>query len=503
MTNRLRTLLTAALLLPAALSSAVAAEGGRSHVTIYNQDFALVRESRTLELQRGIGEVRFSEVTALLEPDSVILRDLGDPGGLRILEQNYEGEAVSEGYLLRQNEGKVLRFVSTNPATGEQVIRSGRLIRSGYEARAYGRRFANSRASMPATPGDHSPIVEVDGAIQFFLPGRPLFDALGDRAILKPTLIWSLEAERGGPHDLEVSYLTGGMRWEATYNLIAPEQGDRYELVGWVTLTNRSGTSFDDARIKLMAGDVSKLQAMPAPQMIDSMMRMEASVAAPAVTEKAFDEYHLYTLERPTTLRDQEMKQVEFCRAPEVPGRRFYVYDGARAATRRGRRGINAADPNYGVQSNTDVYAMLEFDNRETGGLGIPLPKGTIKIYRTDDDGGREFIGENTIDHTPADETVRLYLGNAFDLVGERRQLDFEVDHDRRTAVESFEIKLRNHKSDAVEIRVVERLYRWATWEITRESTAHTKTDARSIEFRAAVPADGEVVINYEVRYTW
>jgi len=487
------------------LGAARAADEAGPRITIYNQDFALVKVTRGYDLVAGENEVRMTDVTSLMEPDSVILRDLRDPDAIRILEQNYIGETLSEGYLLSQHEGKTLTFQSTNMATGEEILRQGRLIRSGYVPRGPGWRFGGGGQPFATVPGDTSPIVEVDGKVQFFLPGRPLFDGLGDDAILQPTLLWSLWSGRGGRHDLEMSYLTGGLRWEATYNLIAPEKGDRFDLIGWVTLTNSSGALFTDARVKLLAGDVSKLQSMPVARAMDSMMMAEATMAPPpVVTEKAFDEYHLYTLQRPTTLRNREIKQVEFCRGSGVPGSRFYVYDGAQMQFRGGADLASfRTNPSYGTQSNTRVFAMLEFDNSEEAGLGIPLPRGTIKIYRTDDDGGREFIGENSIDHTPADETVRVFLGNVFDLVGERRQVDFSVDRDRRQASESFEIKVRNHKDDPVEVRVVERLYRWTTWKVTESSDPFNKTDAQTIEFRVAVPADGEKVVTYRVDYSW
>ena len=348
-----------------------------------------------------------------------------------------------------------------------------------------------------------SPIVEVDGKIQFSLPGQPLFDPIGSDAILTPTLIWTLWTDRSGKRDVELSYLTGGLRWEATYNLVAPESGDRFDLVGWVTLENRSGTEFERARIKLMAGDVSKVQP-DAGRMLkrQAMMVMAEGAPAPAVTEKAFDEYHLYTLQRPTTLKNGELKQVEFVDADSVPGARVYVYDGAQIQRGWDARSIRT-EPAYGTQSNKKVMTMLEFENDEESGLGIPLPRGTMKVYRTDSDGGREFIGENVIDHTPKDETVRIYLGNAFDLVGERRQTQFHVDRSRDRADESFEIRVRNHKKETVEVRVVEHLYRWLNWKIEEASDPYEKIDSRTVEFRVQVPADGEKVITYRAHYSW
>jgi len=491
------------------LSGAGAPEGLAAadavQVTIYNRDFALVKETRAVTLKEGVGEARFGDVTSLLEPDSVVLRDRKDPGGLRILEQNYEGDPLSEGSLLRRYEGKTLAFRTINPATGAVEATRGRLIRSGYQGGVGAWQSRRGWQPIGLATTDLSPIVEIDGKVLFMLPGQPLFEPLESDAILKPTLIWRLWSDRAGKRDLEVSYLTGGLRWEATYNLVAPEKGDLFDLVGWVTLENESGAEFRNARVKLMAGDVSKIQPGMARMAPGRMLAMEAdAMPPPPVTEKAFDEYHLYTLTEPTTLREREIKQVEFCRGDQVPGRRLYVYDGAQLQVYGGYdvEGLRAS-PQYGTQGNTKVATMIEFKNSKETGLGIPLPRGTMKLYRADTDGSREFIGENTIDHAPADETVRLYLGNAFDLKGERRQTDFKIDTSRETATEAFEIKVRNHKKEAVEVRIVEHLYRWSTWKVASSSDPYEKTDARIIEFRVKVAPDAEKVVTYRVNYSW
>ncbi len=507
---RLRTTLAiAAAALAAASGLARAAEpDARSLVTIYNQNFALVKETRSLVLKEGVNDVRVTDVTAQLEPDSVVLRDPKDPRGIRILEQNYEGDPLSDGYLLQQYEGKTLQFQITNPVTGKPEVRTAKVIRSGYVPhqnawQTFGNQFAARQQEIMGS-GGASPIVEMDGTIRFALPGQPLFEALGADAILKPTVFWKLQSDRSGTRDVEMSYITGGMRWEATYNLVAPESGDRFDLVGWVTLENQSGSEFKEARIKLMAGEVSKIQTGGYVGARAALEDVARNAAAAPVTEKAFDEYHLYTLQRPTTLRDREIKQVEFCRGSDVPGARIYVYDGAQVEAYRGWDWTAIRNnPEYGTQSNPKVYTMLEFTNGKAAGLGMPLPKGTMKIYRADSDGRREFIGENAIDHTPADEKVRIYLGNAFDLVGERRQTAYQVDSTKKTADESFEIKVRNHKKEAVEVRLVEHLYRWTNWRIAVASDPNLKTDAQTIEFRVKAPADGEKVVTYRAHYSW
>jgi hypothetical protein len=486
---------------------AAAGAFGQTQLTIYNQSFAVVKERRVLELKQGDNEVRVTDLTAHLEPDSVVLRDLKLPESLQILEQNYESDPLSEGLLLRKSEGKVLDFEVTLP-TGEKKIVRGKVLRSGYVPHTsalnrYGQQYYQTQMALSSQQGGGQPIVEVDNRIQFGLPGKPIFDALDPRGFLKPTLLWRLWTDRAGRHETEFAYLTGGMRWEATYNAVAAGKGDLFDLIGWVTLENMSGKDFEGAQVKLMAGDVARARE---PDVNGLAMRSEmaADRAAP-VTERTFDEYHLYTLPRPTTVLDREVKQVEFVRAASVPAKRIYVYDGFKADPRyRGWDYQNIrTQAEYGTVSNPKVWVMLEFRNSAGAHLGMPLPRGKVKIYRRDVDGRNEFVGEDQIDHTPQDETVRLYTGNAFDVVGERRQTSFRLDSGRHWADESFEIKLRNHKKEAVEVRVVEHMYRWIEWGVSAKSADFNRTDARTIEFRPTVPASGEAVITYTVHYTW
>lgn len=483
---------------------------GETQLTVYNQNFAVVKEQRTLKLDKGENELSVTDITAHLEPDSVVLRDVKDAGAIQILEQNYESDPLSEGLLLRKSEGKVIDFEVTNHQTNEKKIIQGKILRSGYVPHTsayerYGYQYQIAQTIYSSPQGGGQPIVEVDGKIQFGLPGKPLFDALDPKAFLKPTLLWRLWTQKGGKHDTEFSYLTGGLRWEATYNAVAPEKGDVFDLIGWVTLENMSGKDFDNAAVKLMAGDVSRVQ--PERQRAGYMRdAMEMSASQPAaVSERAFEEYHLYTLGRPVTLLDREIKQVEFIRAANVPAKRIYVYDGFKTDERYYRYSPYdlRQEPQYGTMCNKKVWVMLEFKNSEECNLGMPLPKGKVKLYRRDIDGRNEFIGEDEIDHTPKDEIVMLYTGNAFDVVGERRQTHFEVRSGEKRMDESFEIKVRNHKKDEIEVRVTEHLYRWLTWDITAKSADFSKKDARTIEFSKKIPAGGEAVITYSVRYSW
>jgi hypothetical protein len=330
----------------------------------------------------------------------------------------------------------------------------------------------------------------------------PLFPDLGDDTVLKPTLNWLLQSDKPGKFDAEVGYITEGLNWSASYNLVSPENGDNVDLVGWITMNNQSGRTFRDAKIKLMAGDVNRIQPVEYSMARGGLVKMmtQGAMEAPAVTEKAFDEFHLYSVARPTTLRDRETKQVEFVQAEKVFAPTIYLYDGAPSYRFYG--GLNC-DRGYGTEGNKKVQVMREFVNAETNHLGIALPAGRLRFYRRDDDGQLQFVGEDQIDHTPRNETIRVTTGNAFDLVGERKQTNFHVDTGDKWMDESFEIKLRNRKSEPVEIRVVEQLYRWNNWEITQKSDDFTKKDSQTIEFRVPVKPDEEKIVSYTVHYSW
>jgi hypothetical protein len=484
-------------------------------LTIYNQNFAVVRDSIHLDLKSGVNNVTYNEATMHLEPDSVVLRDPTGKAALQILEQNFRADPISQALLLNYYEGKTIEFESQadGPQGKKEIIR-GKIVRSGYVPHQqafdrYGQDYsaANMRFASPESGGGQ-PIIEVNGKLMFRLPGEPLFPALPDDSILKPTLTWQLNADRKGALDAELSYVTGGMSWQAAYNLVLPEKGDTLDLVGWVTMDNQTGKSFHHAKIKLMAGDVNKIQERNRFIGRFSMQAdlLEQPSVRPTVTEKAFDEYHLYTLERATTLLDRETKQVEFVRADGIKSQPIYVYDGAKIDYNRyngwGYENIRN-DRSYGTQSNPKVWVMREFKNSATNHLGMPLPKGRLRFYRRDADGQMEFTGENTIDHTPRDEVIRVATGDAFDLVGERKQTRHTLDNSRSTMDESFEIKLRNHKKEPVEIRVTEHLYRAPTWEITDKSNTFLKTDAQTIEFRVEVKPDEEKSLSYTVHYSW
>ena len=459
-----------ALLLLAAASFSFAADPA---LTIYNGGYAVVRETLPIDLKSGVNQVSFAGVTAQVEADSVILRDIKGIAEFQILEQSYRNDPVSQAMLLSLFEGKTLEFVRLETNKPDRVV-TGKVVRSGFVP---GGRFVE-------------PIIEVDGKLQFSLPGSPLFPSLGNDNVLKPTLNWKLNSASSGKINAEVAYLSNGFTWEASYNLVATDKSDLLDVVGWVTMNNQSGMTFTEAKIKLMAGDVNRAQP-EYPRVARAMAMNALTISADkVVTEKSFDEFHLYTLGNPATLRDKETKQVEFVRASGVKAERLYVFDGA--------------DQNReGSDSPGKVQVYREFKNSEVNKLGMALPKGKVRFYTQDGDRQLEFVGENRIDHTPKDEVIRVLTGNSFDLVGEHRMTNNTEDGANRLATQSFEIKVRNRKKEPVEIHVVEHAARGGNWTLTAQSQPHEKKDATTFEFRVPLKPDEEKTVTYTIRYTW
>ena len=459
--------------LPALLPALLAASTlwAEPALTIYNGGFAVVRDTLPIELKDGVSRVSFAKATAMLEPDSVILRDLAGKVSFQILEQSYRNDPVSQSMLLSLFEGKTIDFVRRETTKPDQVIK-GKVVRSGF------------------IPGGRSvePIIEVDGKLQFSLPGSPVFPALAEDNILKPTLNWKLASAQAAKIEAEVAYITQGFSWSASYNLVAEEKGDLVDLVGWVTMKNQSGTAFQDAKIKLMAGEVNRVQQEMTKGRGGRAMAMDAmSASASVVTEKAFDEFHLYTLAHPTSLRDQETKQVEFVRATGIKAARVYVYEGARWE-------------NEDKASKVQVYR--EFKNAEVNHLGIPLPMGRARFYSQDADRQLEFVGEDNVEHTAKDELVRLHVGSSFDLVGERRLVSARSSQAERNRTEIREVKLRNKKKDPVTIRVVEHLDWSANWIISENTADFKKRNAGLIEFLITIQPNEEKILTYKVDFT-
>jgi hypothetical protein len=466
----------------AALGTGAFAQPG---LTIYNGRFAVVRDTVPLELKAGENVVRYYGATSSLDPSTVILRDPTGKVQLSIREQNYQNDPVNQLTLLDRYEGQTLSFL-VRDQKGERIT-EGKVIRSGF---------------VPGgTPLD--PVVEADGKIIFELPGKPLFPAVKDDSVLlKPLLNWKIESSEPASLEAELAYLTSGLEWSASYNLVLPPEGELADMNGWVTIVNRSGKQFENAQIKLMAGDVRRIERRPQPVPQKAMlMRAAAMDSEPDVLEKTFDDYHLYTIQRPSTLRDQETKQIEFTRASAVPTKRVYTFDPAPGLQFFGQTVLDR-EWNGGIPPLRKVATALEFTNAEAAHLGVPLPGGSVRVYRKD--GAQlEFVGEDTIEHTPRNEVVRLNLGNAFDLTGDRKRTDFSVDQSRRTMEERFEVRLNNRGKKPVEIRVVEHLVRSANWSVAEKSHEFRKLDSNTIDFNILVAPDGDASLTYTVRYTW
>ena len=477
-------------------------------LTIYNQNFAVVRESVPLDLKTGSNRITHSGVTAYVEPESVALRDPSGKIAIRVLEQNYRADPISMGALLQSYEGQTIDF--SIPRGEKTEVVKGRIVRAGSpSAYAPGPQFGYMNPQVMQRNQDSQPIIETDGKLRFGLPGTPMFPALAPGAILTPTLEWTLYSPASARIAAELSYVTAAMNWSADYNLTQTADGG-LEVAGWVTIENNTGRRFEDARIKLMAGDVNKIVRpdlrMGTPGGVIGGVVGGVPGGLPNVTEKTFDEYHLYSLPARTTLLDKQTKQVEFVRATGVKAAIIYVYDGMKLDLNRWR-GMPAEalrmDPTFGAQSTNKVWVMREFVNSKANQLGIPLPKGKTRFYRSDSDGLVEFTGEDTIDHTPEDETVRVFTGAAFDLTGERRRTMNRVDHARSTIEEAFEIKVRNRKKEQATVRIVEHLLRWNTWDIPVTSSPFVKKDSDTIEFTVVLGPGEEKGVSYSVRYTW
>lgn len=446
-------------------------------LTVYNEGTALIRDQRMLALEAGANTVDFQDVAATIDPTSVTFRSLSDPEGTVVLEQNYIYDLVDAEALLSRYLDETI-----NVTTVDGTVYSGELLS--------GRR---GDAILRTAEGE---IV----VLRLYDARDIRFPALPEGLITRPTLQWLLQSAADGEQQVEITYLAGGMNWTADYNLLLNDAETALDLRGWVTLNNHSGRSFQAAHLKLVAGELSRIEPQPA-MMESRVMAMDImEEQAQQVEQRELFEYQLYQVARPVTIKDNETKQIEFVSGDEIAATTFFVFD---ASPRIGGY-FSAIDyPDGGAIERGDVLTFLEFNTGDESGLGADLPAGRIRVYQQDVDGAGLLIGENRIDHTPQGEDLRIQLGKAFDLVGERAQTHFEV-VSRTVLRESFEISLRNRKdAETVEIRVPERLYRWSDWEISDSSAPFEKLDATTIEFRVSVPPGEEQVFTYTVQYTF
>jgi len=446
--------------------------------------YAMVSQDRKVSLASGRTQLRFTDVAALIDPTTVQFVSLSDPENTKVLEQNFQFDLVSTQKLLSRYVDKTVTVQIAQGAQSTEV--TGTLL----------------------SAGDGLVLRGADGQIRAINQYSNLrFAELPGGLITRPTLLWDISARKSGEQTARVSYQTGGMTWWADYNLTFTPGTDAnsgfVDVGAWVSIVNQSGAGYEDAKLKLIAGDVQRAQPPARLEGVAlSAARRSASAEDAGFAEKSFFEYHLYTLGRRTSLPDNSTKQMElFDAAKHIPARKTLMYFG-QAGMYYGP-GVNS-ERSYGANFNKKVDVYLEFKNDEKSGLGVPLPKGRVRVSQLDTaDHGLEFIGEDVIDHTPKNERVLVKLGAAFDVVGERRQVDFALDSKAKSMEEEIEVKLRNHKKEPVDVLVRENLFRWTNWTMQSSSTAYEKGDARTLYFAVKVPADGEQTVRYRVRYTW
>jgi hypothetical protein len=460
--------LVAALALAVRPLPAQSAEGddGAVELTIYNSDLALVRERRALEIPAGTSTVLFRDISARINPATVSFTSLTSPSKVRVREQNYEYDLVEDAKLLNKFIGERITIVTRGGEVYQGYLLSG------------ARGASSGTIVLSAGPDGTGEVTTVhSGDIQ-----SVKYPSLPEGLITRPTLAWLVtNSSETTSHECLVTYLTGGLSWSTDYVAVIGPKDDTLDLTGWVTVTNESGTTFRDAKLKLVAGDVNRMADELGAGDVLYAMRSVAEADAKSFEEKAFFEYHLYTLQFPTTLKESQVKQIELLSAASVPVKKVLIYDGAR--------------------DDTKVKVELEFLNRESDGLGIPLPKGVIRVSKEDTDGSLEFIGEDRIDHTPKDEKIRIQLGSAFDVVGSRIETGRKHIGDK-VREESYKIEVKNHKEEPVEVHVRERFSWWLPWEIVTASASYTKVDAGTIEFSPTIKPGGTATITYTVRYT-
>jgi hypothetical protein len=448
-------------------------------LTVYNENLSLIREERSIDLQKGMSRVIIPDVPATIDGTSLHFSSLTNPTAVSVLEQNYQYDLVSQGKLLEKYLGKEVEFIRLNDETKKEYTVKGTLLTS-------------------YNPGL---VAQINGKIEINPTGRLVLPSLPEGLILKPQLEWLVSSSEGGKHNTEISYLASQISWSSDYVVLLNKDDNKLDLTGWVTLNNHSGTSFNDASLKLVAGDVNIVQQnFRAAGGMAKAMTMEADQQ---FKQTELFEYKLYTLQRRTDLNDNETKQIELVSGKDVAAKKVLIYDGLADQWRYWSNNYDyRSQGNFGQQSNQKIGVYITFKNDKASGLGIPLPKGKVRVYKKDADNKEQFIGENQIDHTPKDEEIKLYLGNAFDVVGERAQTDFK-NISKRVVEETITIKLRNHKQEAVEVQVYEHPWRWNQWEITQSNTDSVKIDQSTVRFPVKLAKDEEKTVTYTIRYSW
>ncbi len=437
-------------------------------VTIYNEDLALVKDSRKLNLSNGLSALSFRDVSAQIKPETALLRSLQPNASLQVLEQNFDFDLLTPQKLLEKYVGQQVTIIRTNPTTG-----------------------AETEEAATVLSAQDGVVLKIGNRIETGIPGRIVYPSVPGKLKDRPTLTTQVQYKGGEQSSLELSYLTGGLQWKADYVAELSSKEDAIDLSGWVTLTNTSGTAYPNAKVQLVAGDVNRVREAIRPKTM--MMRAEAMVADAAMpSEQGLLEYHLYTLPRATTIAENQTKQVALLSAQHIPARKELVLTGADYYYQGQYRDM---------EKKQKVQVFVEFENKESSKLGLPLPKGTMRVYKKDNDGTAQFVGEDQIYHTPKNDTVRLKLGNAFDVTADRVQTDFKnlsKPNQSQVYESAYAITLHNAKKEAVTVTVQEPLN--GDWKILNESQPHKKTSAHQASWQVNVPAEGDVTLKYRVQ---
>ena len=443
-------------------------------VTIYNDNLALVKDVRKVPLKAGASALAFRDVSARMRAETALMRSLSSPGALRVQEQNFDFDLLTPQKMLEKYVGKQVKVVRTHPTTGAETVETATVLSA-----------------------NNGVVLQIGQRIETGVPGRLVFDDVPPNLRDRPTLVMNLQNTGPAQQDVELSYLTGGLSWKADYVVELNAAEDALDVSGWVTLTNTSGATYRNARLQLVAGDVNQVAPEMATRGRPQLMAATAMAKAESdVVEESLFEYHLYTLERPTTIAENQTKQVALLSAAGVPARRELVLQGADYYY----QGLSGD-----LGTKLKVAAFLEFDNKEASRLGVPLPKGVARVYKKDKSGNAQFIGEDRLDHTAKNEKVRLKLGNAFDVTADKKQTDFKrLSNTSKfgfVAESAYEIVLRNAKKEPVTVTVQEPIP--GDWQMLAASQPHTKVSANMAVWKVTVPAEGKTVLTYRtlVRY--
>jgi hypothetical protein len=437
-----------------AAAASAGQEDKETSLTVYNNNLGLVSEVRQLSLKKGTSEIKITDVPSQIDATSVYFQSISDPEKVSVLEQNYQYDLVGAAKLLG-------RYIDQN------------IKAYGAGGKVYeGTLLAYDGANIVLNTGNNIITLRLTESLQ-----NIEFPNLPQGLITKPTLLWLVDNQGPVSQKCRISYLTAGVSWHAEYVAVLAADEKTVDLGAWVSLENNSGAEFRQARLKLVAGDVNRAQQ---PSRRFAGAKADLQMASPQFEEESFFEYHLYTLQRKATVANNEVKQISLFPNIRTDCKKIFLYDGA--------------------SSGKKVMVQLEFRNEKGSGLGMPLPAGKIRVYKKDDDQSQQFVGEDRIEHTPKDEKVRITLGSAFDIVGERTAMDYKRINDK-TQEQTVEVKLRNHKKEGVEITVVEHLS--GDWEIRSKTHEYKKRDAQTVEFKVPVAKDGETVLSYTVRYKW